>query len=270
MADNKELKPKSFRIDDATADKFKEISSQIGGNQQETMAKLIEAYEFQAGKAILTEKKADIEQFEKYITCLTQMYMLSLENNQNLTETVRTEFESLLKSKDITIVDLQERLQRAKETEQKATEQKQQLETELTTITVGFEKKEKEYSGKIENLEKSLKDKDSLNKALTDSCNALKSQIEELKVLKVQLNELNSLKTELEQLKRDCEKKELAHEKELLLLEKETQKEIADLKEKHIIEINYYQNQYKDLLDQQNEKNISTKNEKVTTSSETE
>ena len=57
MGDSKELKPKSFRIDDATADKFKEISSQIGGNQQETLAKLIEAYEFQGGKAILTDKK---------------------------------------------------------------------------------------------------------------------------------------------------------------------------------------------------------------------
>ena len=65
MADGKELKPKSFRIDDETAEKFKEISNTIGGNQQETLAKLIEAFEFQSGKAILTEKKADIEQIEK-------------------------------------------------------------------------------------------------------------------------------------------------------------------------------------------------------------
>ena len=95
MADDKILKPKSFRIDDETADKFKEISSSIGGNQQETLAKLIEAYEFQSGKAILTEKKADIEQFEKYVTALTRMFMGSLEDNQNITETVRTEFEAL-------------------------------------------------------------------------------------------------------------------------------------------------------------------------------
>ena len=60
MADDKVLKPKSFRIDDETAERFKEISASIGGNQQETLAKLIEAFEFQSGKAILTEKKADI------------------------------------------------------------------------------------------------------------------------------------------------------------------------------------------------------------------
>ena len=49
MTESRELKPKSFRIDDETAKKFKEISENIGGNQQEAMAKLIEAYEFQAG-----------------------------------------------------------------------------------------------------------------------------------------------------------------------------------------------------------------------------
>ena len=42
MADNKETKPRSFRIDDETAEKFKEISSVISGNQQQTLAKLIE------------------------------------------------------------------------------------------------------------------------------------------------------------------------------------------------------------------------------------
>lgn len=58
MADGKELKPRSFRIDDTTIEKFKEISNIIGGNQQETLAKLIESFEFQSGKAVLTEKKS--------------------------------------------------------------------------------------------------------------------------------------------------------------------------------------------------------------------
>ena len=120
--DEKILKPKSFRIDDATAEKFKGISAEIGGNQQETLAKLIEAYEFQAGKAILTEKKADIEQFEKYVTALTRMFMGSLEDNQNITETVRTEFDAMLKSKDSTIQDLQGQLSVAKQLKADATE----------------------------------------------------------------------------------------------------------------------------------------------------
>ena len=67
MNENKDIKPKSFRIDEETANRFKEIAASIGGNQQQTMAKLIESYEFQSGKAILMDKKADIEQFEKYV-----------------------------------------------------------------------------------------------------------------------------------------------------------------------------------------------------------
>ncbi len=98
MADSKELRPKSFRIGSETAEKFKEISGRIGGNQQETLSKLIEAYEFQSGKAILTEKEADIEQFEKYVNAITRMFMGSLEDSQNVTETVRTEFDALLNS----------------------------------------------------------------------------------------------------------------------------------------------------------------------------
>lgn len=120
MADGKELKPKSFRIDNETAEKFKEILNIIGCNQQETLAKLIEAFEFQSGKAVLTEKKADIEQFEKYVTAITRMFMGSLEDNQNITETIRAEFDALLKSKDAVIQDLQENLAAANQMKEDA------------------------------------------------------------------------------------------------------------------------------------------------------
>ena len=115
MADDKALKPRSYRINDETAEKIKEIAASIGGNQQETLAKLIGAYEFQAGKAILTDKKDDIEQFERYVNAITRMFMGSLDDNQNITETVRTEFDGLLKSKDATIQDLQEKIKVASE-----------------------------------------------------------------------------------------------------------------------------------------------------------
>lgn len=57
MTDGKELKPKSFRINDETAEKFKEIAASICGNQQETLAKLIESYEFQSGKTPIKRKE---------------------------------------------------------------------------------------------------------------------------------------------------------------------------------------------------------------------
>ena len=203
MADGKELKPKSFRIDDETAEKFKEISNTIGGNQQETLAKLIEAFEFQSGKAVLTEKKADIEQFEKYITAITRMYMGSLEDNQNITETVRTEFDALLTSKDAVIQDLQEKLTAAKQVKEDATMKARTHADENARLHEVIDSLNHEYNTKMDDLQSMLSDKDNLNKALTDSCNELKVKIEGIRE---SAEQSAAFKKELEQLKREHEK----------------------------------------------------------------
>ena len=180
MADGKELKPKSFRINDETADKFKEISANIGGNQQETLAKLIEAYEFQAGKATLTDKKADIEQFEKYVNALVRMFMGSLEDNQNITDTVRTEFDAQLKSKDTTIQDLQSQLTVAKQLKEEAITRAKAHADENARLNGVIDSLNTEYNSKMDDMQSMLADKDSLNKALTDSCNDLKHKVESM------------------------------------------------------------------------------------------
>lgn len=249
MTENKELKPKSFRISDEIAEKFRTISSSIGGSQQETLAKLIEAYEFQAGKAILTDKKADIEQFEKYVSCLSRMYMAVLEDNQNITELVRSEFEALLLSKDKIIQELQERLRKSQEEEKIAKENENRIKMELVSIQTSFQKTEHEFRKKFEDMQEKLADKDNLNKALTDSCKSLKENLEECEELKQRIKELECLKNELEN-------RYLEFQKELFLLEKSKQDEIVELKKIHIKEIEHYQNRYKELFDKLQEKDI--------------
>lgn len=212
MGESKELKPKSFRIDDATADRFKEIAAQIGGNQQETLSKLIEAYEFQGGKAVLTEKKADIDQFEKYVNALTRMFMGSLQDNQDLAATIRTEFEAQLKSKDAVIQDLQEKLTVIKQLKEEATRKAQSYADENTRLNDYNASLEAEYKAKTEDLQSMLADKDNLNRALTDRSNELKEKVdsmaadheqlmaaqEQLKELNVKLNAAESRCSELE------------------------------------------------------------------------
>lgn len=166
MADDKALKPRSYRINDETAEKIKEIAASIGGNQQETLAKLIEAYEFQSGKAVLTEKKSDIEQFEKYVNAIIRMYMGSLEDNQNITETVRTEFDALLQSKDAVIQDLQSRLVSANQSKEEAVSKAKVYEDENKTLSGNIEKLQKEYTQKTNDLQSMLLDKESLNKSV--------------------------------------------------------------------------------------------------------
>ncbi len=267
MAESKELKPKSFRIDDETAEKFKEISAAIGGNQQQTLSKLIEAYEFQSGKAILTDKKTDIEEFEKYITAITRKYMGSLEDNQNLSQTIRTEFDALLSSKDVTIQDLQGKLTVAKQSNEEAASKAQMYADENTRLNGVIESLTKEYNTKMDDLQIMLADKDNLNKALTDSCNELKTKIESMKkaaeqaaTLKSDLDKLqkehDKLAHEQEELekvlKQQREQSQIAIDKAVLDVERKYQKQLQELKEKHQAEIDKYQQKYLTLLEQIN------------------
>lgn len=287
MAESKELRPRSFRIDDETAERIKEISNTIGGNQQETIAKLIEAYEFQSGKAVLTEKKADIEQFEKYITAITRMFMGSLEDNQNITETVRTEFDALLTSKDAVIQDLQEKLTVAKQVKEDATLKARTHADENARLHEVIDSLHHEYNTKMDDMQSMLSDKDNLNKALTDSCNELKAKIEGIRE---SAEQSAAFKKELEQLKREHEKiilkqsdlekqmqqeqaahaqtvldlkqheadalerqkeqLQIAQEKAILQIEKSYQTQIQKLKADKQAEVDRYQQKYFELLEQ--------------------
>ena len=257
MADGKELKPKSFRIDDATAERFKEISADIGGNQQETLAKLIEAYEFQAGKAILTDKKDDIEQFERYVNAITRMFMGSLEDNQNITETVRTEFDGLLKSKDATIQDLQEKIKVAKQLQQDSDEKAKTFADANTDLVKKLEKLQLDSDAKINDLNMMLSDKEKLNQALANSFDEMKEKMNAMQAEhdsfdKMKKN-LDNAQKELETAKQDkqaadktieelkkhekesvdrCkEQMQIAQDKALIELDKKYQEQIQTLKE---------------------------------------
>lgn len=286
MADDKVLKPKSFRVDDETAEKFKAISAAIGGNQQETLAKLIEAFEFQSGKAILTEKKADIEQFEKYSNALTRMFMDSLEDNQNIAELVRVEFDAQLKSKDVIIQDLQAQLAMAKQLKEDAAMKAKAHIDENTRLHSVIDSLTKEYEAKAGDMQAMLDDKDKLNKTLAALHNDLKHKVDEMQQEHEQFvavsSELDELKREYEQARKakeniedlleheskECEKAiadlkqhetdalerlkeqlQIQAEKKLLEVERKYQEQIQALKEQKQAEIDKYQQKYFDLME---------------------
>lgn len=287
MADGKELKPKSFRIDDETAEKFKEISNLIDGNQQETLAKLIEAFEFQSGKAVLNEKKADIEQFEQYVSAITRMFMGSLEDNQNITGTVRTQFDALLKSKDATIQDLQGKLAAEKKLREDAASKAGMYADENARLNDAVNSLNQEYNSKMDDMQSMLSDKDNLNKALTDSCNGLKAKIEGMEEA---VGQVEMLRGELDRLRKDHEivireqsglqkqmqqeqeayektisglkqheadalgslrvQLQLAQDKAVLQVEKSYQEQLQRLKADKQAEVDKYQQKYFELLEQ--------------------
>lgn len=101
-------------------------------------------------------KKADIEQFERYTAALIRMYMGSLEDNQNLTATIRTEFEGQLNSKDSIIQDLQEKIQTLRQAkldaeagQREAKEAQEKLNADLEKANRDSEEAQKSYEGKF-------------------------------------------------------------------------------------------------------------------------
>ena len=287
MTESKELKPKSFRIDDETARKFKEISENIGGNQQEAMAKLIEAYEFQAGKAVLTVRRQDIDKFESYVMAMTRMYMGSLEDCQNMAETIRSEFDALLKSKDSIIQDLQEKITLAKQLKEESSAKAKAHADENAHLKKEMDDLNVKYEARVEELCRRIEDKDNLNEVLQDSCKDYKTKLEgllqehedymriseELEASKAMCKDLELLKSqaedaldrciadykknaeELEQKRKDeleqrSAKLQLAFEQEKLALEKRYQEQIQALKEQKQVEIDKYQQNYFNLLEQ--------------------
>lgn len=290
MAEGKETKPRSFRIDDATAEKFKEIAASIGGNQQEALVKLIEVYEFQAGKAGFVEKKADITRFEKHVNVLMRMYMDGIEENQSLNETIRADYDALLKSKDMTIQELQGQLVLKTQLQESATQKARECMDEIAKLKKEIGDMDHEYRSDLANMRTMLTDKENLNKVLTDSCDDLKVKVEgmrdsveqfekiqgELEKLKSAYAVMEQEKSELENrtrkdaslhetmvanlkqqekdlLERQREQLQIAHEKAVLEAEKRYQEQIQKLKEEKQAEVDKYQNKYFELLERMQE-----------------
>lgn len=256
-----ELKTRSFRITEETSERIKELAVEIGGNQQEVMAKLIEAYEFQKGKAVLLDKKEYIEKFEQYSAVLTHMYMASLEDNQKLSATIHTEYESQLTSKDLVIQNLQEENKSLKqETTEAATHQKA-IGEENQALQHELNEARREAAEKKNTHEHTIKDKEELNQALLVTVSELKSRIESMELAHQAANEIkknySSLETRLQETENNFQRTALETEKRILALDKAYQEEIQKIKSENMKEIDQYQKKYLELLEKMQEKEES-------------
>lgn len=230
-----EIKPKSFRIDDETSEKIKQIASDIGGNQQETLSKLIESYEFQKGKSVIPERRAEIETFENHANILTRMFMKNLEENQNTKELIRSEFDAQLISKDTIIKELQDKAGSLKSETEKSTLVANSLGTENIALNEENQELKRTIADKIKQMIDAVKDKDDLNQALTSACNEQKKQIEvskqEIELAKENISKMHKFEIEKEKTEQALKQKEveLVKEKGIQTL-KEKEKEMTDYK----------------------------------------
>lgn len=232
--DKNKPQPKAFRITDETAEKFRIISQELGANQQQAMAKLIEVYEMEKGKENLPEMRADIDTFEGYVHATLNMYMQALEANQNMRTLVRSEYDGLLKSKDKVITELQERV-----------EQAEQAANNVLAIENDYKHTIEEAEAKYEKLHKQLEEeRAAAEEKLTeyeDKYITLKNTHEKLQtfdeekqsMLSSFINENENLKLENQRMQNeqhslDAKILELTHNNEILAAELKREKKQAE------------------------------------------
>lgn len=216
MAAEKEIRVRSFRIDDQTAEKFKQIANQLGGNQQQTMVKLIEAYELQGSMTALPEYKADIEMFEGLTTRLSQMYLSMLQANQEISQNIKAQYAEQINAKDRRINMLVSRLDSAQKAAAETTEEKCALQAE--------------YVDYKDRTTARLQDANRTVKATQQSVNLMQSEIErlkkELEKAKTDQTELEKLKADNADLRRQLGQANLEKEKAIFAERKKAQQEI--------------------------------------------
>lgn len=248
MQDKNKLFPKSFRITEETSEKFRSITKELDlKNQEEALSKLIEVYEHQKGKETLPEMKETIDSFEGYLRSATSMFMVSLENNQNMRAMVRTEYESQLRSKDKLIEELQKTVEDAKSLASESEGAKEELLSRIEALQreMGEQAKtsEKAFSGyekQIEELREQNRklqvNYDELNetfKHFRDTARVIKNELE------LSQGQLEVIRTENEDLVAKYENAQKGYEdaiknsKELDAIISEKNKQLKECEEHH-------------------------------------
>lgn len=243
---NEELKVRSFRADNDTYEKFKQLAEGEFGNQGQCLSALINLYETENSKAILVNRGLEIESFQDYLNKISSLFLTSLQLNQDAEGRIREEFARQLTSKDNTIIDLQTKIDDLATSKDAFEESSKLLEGENKKLQTNVSELEGIKEKQIHDFNSALVDKDSLNKALTDSLNERKVEIEALRTSGAdaieQLKKLESIETEnkqlkisLESLKNEIERQkelaEISKDKALTILEKDHQQDIKKLNE---------------------------------------
>lgn len=238
--------PKAFRITEETANKFKEIAQDLGGNQQQTLAKLIEVYETESGKEALPEMREQIDTFDSHLHALSAIFLQILESNHTMRAQVRTEYQAQLGSKDRTIMELQERLKET-ETDKDEFQKKENnyhaqikadaekisvLEKELEKEQKHFGKLEEEAKQKESSFEHEKKLMQNAEAEVRSSLNSFMKSNERLKEENEKLrSQIKEFDVQIFQLGRESEARRVELEK-LTLLTKDHEKALADAMQK--------------------------------------
>ena len=181
-----ELKARSFRISEEVSAKLKELCENFD-NQNSALSALINAYEVQNARAVLTDRKTDISDYDTHIQAIQSAFLRSLEINENAEKRIKTEFINLLNSKDQTIVQLQTEKAQADEQVEKyksaygnlITSTEEKIKTMQTQVSESDKTLQSERE-RANTEQKAREQAETISAMLSDQVEQLKRQLMEL------------------------------------------------------------------------------------------
>lgn len=237
-------KVRSMRISDPVIDQFKEISKSLNMNQDSALKELMDTYELVQQRLVLSNKEDDIDRFHKYLKSLSTMFMSSLQENSDMKNLIRQEFERELQLKDSLLSEKQEELKKLgseladmKKESEILKKENTELHDKVEAFQQTLDTKDLLISDKdkqIGNLNEVISDKKEEIVKLNSKLSRLEDSMSEIDILKANVSELEKA---IQNKQKEIESLELKHGRELLDLEHKLQTE----KFKEILE---YQSQY--------------------------
>ena len=172
--DNKEQKatPTTFRITSTTNDKFKELAQSFGFTQEEMLSNLISTYELENAKALIINREKEIDEFQSHVSRLVNIYLNSLELNQNSENRIHEKYSNEINSKAEIINNLQEKLL-------EKDKQLSSLKTLLQDISKDYDK-----SSEIKSIKDTLQTKQNLIIEYKEKIDTLTSLVTEYREYK--------------------------------------------------------------------------------------
>jgi chromosome segregation ATPase len=198
-------KIRSFRIEDETYSRFTKLSEEFP-NQSAALESLIGAWEMQNAKAVLSNMETDITDFESNLKAVQSAFLHVLELNHNAEKRIRTEFSAQLKSKDMTIIELQERITQADETAtqarlvadevaQHANEQSQEQANEVAELLERVDRAEQAR----QTAEQTAQTAETARQAVAETLLTVREQLDEVKLKVAKTDELSKKLAESEE-----------------------------------------------------------------------
>ena len=261
----KKSSPKSFRIDDETANKLKTLSKDFT-NQDAAFNAIMAAYE---REMLLNEQSQftdDVRLFEQYQQCLSAKFTDLIKALITADERAKTSVQQLLTSKDLTIQDLQQQLEDAKTSKEayanmfsNATQEKEEMEKKLESERLAVTGLRAEIQEKEAQWNSALQDKVQLNEILSKSIaekeRELDKQAEYPKLIKERETQIENLSKQVRTLEDQLRETEYTHRLELLEKDKQVEIVRTELLQSQEEKLNKIRERYETELEKVREKN---------------